>query len=351
MLLFFSLSLVVWCTRFRVFSAVVGWGLGQSLFLAALRNVGFPEVTPAFQPGIQALKSSDTDPAWPSSEQSSLVAEWQKIKDLNRQSQFPGWVISNQHKWWSLRLTACIRPLAFVSIVKTKSHNLSTADVNLTTVSCRGAHTTKSCPDDKQTSSHRHLTQRLSYKYMCSALIRAASFRVCMLHQPRLRTFISLQSSVSAFGRLLPGEHGQLLGAVVVVVVGSVAILPLFPASSLHPSSGGSCCAGSPPLVGVSMRHGCHLSKQRTPPSRSKAAWRGTLWNAMRKFTFSSFVVFRNARRNRWGNGGGQKYLCIILALRDKRLPRSSWVKFWQRKHIVDVQWHPRKVGYLRRCC
>lgn len=83
MLLLFSLRLVVWCS-FSVFPAVGGWALLQCLFSAARRNVWFPEVTPALQPGIQALKSSDTDPAWLSSEQSSLVVEWQKIRDLKQ---------------------------------------------------------------------------------------------------------------------------------------------------------------------------------------------------------------------------------------------------------------------------
>lgn len=76
---------------------------------------------------------------------------------------------------------------------------------------------------------------------------------------------------------LLPGEHGQLLGALVVAAAGAAAAaaLALVPASPLHPPGGRR--AGFPPLVGVSLRHGrqrvCvrvhrQLGKQHAPPSR-----------------------------------------------------------------------------------
>lgn len=106
---------------------------------------------------------------------------------------------------------------------------------------------------------------------------------------------LAAELSVFAFSLLIPGQHGQLLGAVVVVVAGQAVIFPLLTLTSLHPlsSNSSSSRAGSPPLVGVSLRHGCHRSRGRTPPSGSKAEWRGTLCRAIRKFSQSSFACFR----------------------------------------------------------
>lgn len=76
----------------------------------------------------------------------------------------------------------------------------------------------------------------------------------------------------------VPGEHGQLLGAVVVAAGWVVVAFSLVPASPLHPPSSG--CAGFPSLVGVSLRH-CRqcvcmhvcweLRNQHTLPSRPEA--------------------------------------------------------------------------------
>lgn len=77
---------------------------------------------------------------------------------------------------------------------------------------------------------------------------------------------------------IVPGEHGQLLGAVVVAAAWVVVAFSLVPASPLHPPS--SRCAGFSSLVGVSLRHGrecvcmcvCgELRNQHTLPSRPEA--------------------------------------------------------------------------------
>lgn len=132
MLLLFSLRLVVCCPRLCVF------------------NVWFPEVPPVLQPGIHGLKSSDTDPAWLSSEQSSLVVEWQKIRDLNsvtitksvsrldyfRQTETMIIKTHSMHPTFDLCLHC-----------KTKSNNLSTVDINLATIGFSVDHTMKSGRD------------------------------------------------------------------------------------------------------------------------------------------------------------------------------------------------------------
>lgn len=84
MLLFFSLSHVVRCTRLDVLAAGDGCLLLQELLSASPTHVPLPDVTSVLQPGIQVLKSCDTEPAGPSSEHSSLVVERQKIRDLDR---------------------------------------------------------------------------------------------------------------------------------------------------------------------------------------------------------------------------------------------------------------------------
>lgn len=164
MLLLFSLRLVVCCPRLCVF------------------NVWFPEVPPVLQPGIHGLKSSDTDPVWLSSEQSSLVVEWQKIRDLNsvtitksvsrldyfRQTETMIIKTHSMHPTFDLCLHC-----------KTKSNNLSTVDINLATIGFSVDRTMKSGRDacspatkTKQTSSHQHLIQKLiSYKVMCSVCV------------------------------------------------------------------------------------------------------------------------------------------------------------------------------------
>lgn len=100
MLLLFSLSHC--CTRLDVLSAGDGCLLLQELLSASPTHVPLPDVTSVFQPGIQVLKSCDTDPAGPSSGHSSLVVERQKIRDLDgfgSQRQLLGWINSYGHNW------------------------------------------------------------------------------------------------------------------------------------------------------------------------------------------------------------------------------------------------------------
>lgn len=95
MLLLFSLSHVV-------LSAGDGCLLLQELLSASPTHVPLPDVTSVFQPGIQVLKSCDTEPAGPSSEHPSLVVERQKIRDLDgfvSQRQRLGWIISYGRNW------------------------------------------------------------------------------------------------------------------------------------------------------------------------------------------------------------------------------------------------------------
>lgn len=102
MLLLFSLPHAVGCTRLDVLPAGDGCLLLQELLSASPPHVPLPDVTSGFQPGIQVLKSCDTEPAGPSSGHSSLVVERQKIKDLDgfgSQRQFLGWITSYGHYW------------------------------------------------------------------------------------------------------------------------------------------------------------------------------------------------------------------------------------------------------------
>lgn len=138
---------------------------------------------------------------------------------------------------------------------------------------------------------------------------------LCQSHligSPKKHPQLAAELNVFAFSLLIPGQHGQLLGAVVVVVAGEAVIFPLLALTSLHPLSGNSnsSLAGSPPLVGVSLRHGCHCSRGRTPPSDSKAEWRGTLCRAIRKFSQSSFACFRKFSQKLLGQRRTTILLC-----------------------------------------
>lgn len=84
MLLLFSLSVGVWCTRLSTFSTGDCWVFLLCLLSDSLWNVWSPEVTSVFQTEPHVVHSSDTGPECLSSRQSSLFVEWQSISDLDK---------------------------------------------------------------------------------------------------------------------------------------------------------------------------------------------------------------------------------------------------------------------------
>lgn len=235
-LLLLSLSVVVWCTGWSaslppLFSRVDCWLVLQCLLSVSLYRVWSPAVTSVVQPGPHVLHPSDTFPACLSSGQSSLVLEWHRIRDLDK--------ISFRH----------------LKLHPWKMKYLSNAAMKVIK---------KTTP--VYFSAWNYVT-RLTW--VC--------WEGLMPMKPNFTLPWALVVSLRVV--LVPGEHGQLLGAVI-VAAGWIAVtaIPLVPASPLHPPS--SRCAGFPPLVGVSLRHGCQhvrmwvqrdLRNQHTPPSRPEA--------------------------------------------------------------------------------